>query len=154
MTKTFPFLKTFRNGVPAEGGFELLDEEKLSCVTESPGVYVIEAMDGYKFPYPKGNSAVIYVGKTSRSLRKRLREHRMHLLLLQESNGEYGMSDNEPWVCQRYQYMYWHGAKVYYYSRRGKQDAKDLEAEILWQFYTKYRSLPVGNGAKSYAKPK
>ena len=86
-------------------------------------------------------------------LKKRLKQHRLHLLELHNTNGAHGMDIKEEWVCQRYQYMYYHGAKVYYYSRKGKQDAKDLEAEILWQFYAKYRALPVGNGAKSYAKP-
>ena len=154
MAKTFPFLKDFRNGIAAEGPYNLLNLDDLNKVTESPGVYIIEAQDKFKFPYPKGSSSILYIGMSTSSLRQRLKRHRLHLMELENTNGEHGMADNEEWVSQRYQYMYYHGAKVYYYSRKGKQDAKDLEAEILWQFYSKYRALPVGNGAKSYAKPK
>lgn len=153
MAKTFPFLKDFRKGTAAEGGFDLTDFEELNKITESPGVYIIEAADRFRFPYPKGNSSVLYIGMSASGLKKRLKQHRLHLLELHNTNGAHGMDINEEWVCQRYQYMYYHGAKVYYYSRKGKQDAKDLEAEILWLFYAKYRALPVGNGAKSYAKP-
>ena len=154
MAKTFPFLKDFRNGIAAEGPYNLLNLDDLNKVTDSPGVYIIEAADKFRFPYPKGNSSILYIGMSDSSLRGRLKRHRLHLKELCDTNGQHGMADNEEWVCQRYQYMYYHGAKVYYYSRKGKQEAKNLEAEILWQFYAKYRALPVGNGAKSYSKPK
>ena len=71
---------------------------------------------------------------------------------LQESKGEYGMDVNEPWISSKYQYMFYHGARVYYYKCLKKQDAKNLEAHLLWAFYSKYRALPVGNGSKSYSK--
>ena len=155
MAKTFPFLKDFRNGTPAEGGYNLLDLDLLKTVPDGPGVYIIEAADKFRFPYPKGNSSILYIGMSDKSLRSRLNRHRLNLMELYNTNGLHGMADNEEWVCQRYQYMYYHGgAKVYYYSRKGKQEAKNLEAEILWHFYAKYLALPVGNGAKSYKKPK
>ena len=37
-----------------------------------------------------------------------------------------------------------------YLNAGGKQDPKNLESVFLNQFYQKYRSLPVGNGARSY----
>ena len=115
------------------------------------GVYVIEAADGFKFPYPKGKSNVIYIGKAD-DLYSRLLQHRHHLQELQASRGEYGMDEDEPWVSSKYQYMYYHNAKVFYYKCLGQQDPKNLESRVMWAFYQKYRALPVGNGAKSYSK--
>lgn len=115
------------------------------------GVYVIEATDNFKFPYPKGNSKVIYIGKAD-DLRARLKQHRHRLNQLIDTDGKYGLADDEPWVSSKYQYMYYHGARVFFYKCLGKQEAKELEARVMWSFYKKYRALPVGNGAKSYSK--
>ena len=38
------------------------------------------------------------------------------------------------------------------YRKDNTQDANNLESQILWKFYEKYRSLPVGNGARSFEK--
>lgn len=32
------------------------------------------------------------------------------------------------------------------------EDEINLESQILWKFYERYRSLPVGNGARSFEK--
>lgn len=150
--KVFPFLKDFRQRQGAAGGFILDDENGIPEETKGrSGVYVIEAIDGSKYPYPKGNSKVIYIGKAD-NLYTRFSHHRHRLQLLIHSKGEYGMADDEPWVSSKYQYMYYNGAKVYYYKCLGKQEAKELEAIVMWAFYSKYRALPVGNGAKSYSK--
>lgn len=123
----------------------------LSDVPDCPGVYIIETGDGFKFPYPLGENKIIYIGKSDTSLNQRLKRHRTNLMEI-EINPEYGLSVNEPWISSRYQYMHYHGSIVYYYKCKGKQDAKDLESMIMWEFYKKFRALPVGNGAKSYAK--
>lgn len=150
--KTFPFLKDFRENRGAAGGFLLNDETGIPSETVGySGVYIIEATDGFKFPYPKGNSKVIYIGKAD-NLHSRLMGHRTRVNQLVKTKGNYGMADDEPWVSSKYQYMYYHGAKVYYYKCLGKQEAKQLEASIMWSFYQKYRALPIGNGAKSYSK--
>lgn len=150
--KTFPFLKDFRETRGAAGGFLLNDETGIPSDTNGySGVYIIEATDGFKFPYPKGNSKVLYIGKAD-NLYSRLHCHRNRVNRLNKTNGDYGMAKDEPWVSSKYQYMYYHGAKVYYYKCLRKQDAKELEARVMWSFYQKYRALPVGNGAKSYSK--
>ena len=149
--KSFPFLKEFRPQQGASGGFLLDDDDIPDETRHHSGVYVIESIDHFKFPYPKGKSNVLYIGKAD-NLNNRLRKHKQILMRLQESKGEYGMDVNEPWISSKYQYMFYHGARVYYYKCLKKQDAKNLEAHLLWAFYSKYRALPVGNGSKSYSK--
>lgn len=151
MRKTFPFLKGFRDNRGYDVTFLLSDEETLNELDNCPGVYVIEATDGAKFSCPVGSSSIIYVGKSDH-LRSRLRKHRAQLQRLIDDK-EYGMRTNEPWVCSRYQFMLYHGARVYVYKcLKRSQDAKDLESLIMWSYYQKYRCLPIGNGAKSYSK--
>ena len=152
MAKIYTFLKDYRPKQGADGGFILDDEKGLPFDMDGySGVYIIETTDRFKFPYPAGQSNVIYIGKAD-ELRSRLSQHRRRLNRLNESNGEWGMKDDEPWVGSKYQYMYYHGARVYYFKCRGKQEAKEEEAKVMWAFYKKYRALPVGNGAKSYSK--
>lgn len=149
--KVFPFLKDFRQRRGAAGGFVLNEDDIPEDTRGCAGVYVIEATDGFKFPYPKGKSKVIYIGESD-DLMVRLKKHRKNLNELWD-DIDYGIyDDDEPWPCDRYQYMRYHGAKVYYYKCLRTQEAKNLESKVLWAFYTKYRALPVGNGAKSYLK--
>ena len=151
MNRHFPFLKDYRPVQGAEGGFLLDDPDGLPFDMEGySGVYIIEATDKFKFPYPSGQSSVLYIGKAD-ELRSRLRDHRQMLNRLKKDK-DYGMGDDEPWVSSKYQYMHTHGAKVYYFKCRGQQQAKEEESRIMWAFYRKYRALPVGNSAKSYSK--
>lgn len=152
MVKTFPFLKGFRTAKGAQGGFNLLyDKEQLKSVPDCSGVYIIEAEDRFRFPYPRWSSPVIYIGQADNRLRQRLMEHRRWLVKLAEDSN-YGIPKDDPWVSSRYQYMHRHGARVFYYPCQRMQEAKEMEAEIIWRFYEKYRALPVGNAAKSYAR--
>lgn len=148
--KVFPFLKDFRQRQGAAGGFVLDEDDIPEDTRRRAGVYVIETTDGFKFPYPKGKSKVIYIGKSD-NLMTRLKEHRKSLNDLWE-DADLGIYDDGPWPFSRYQYMRYHGAKVYYYKCLGNQEAKELESRVIWAFYQKYRALPVGNGAKSYSK--
>ena len=152
MRKKFPFLKDFRPTLGYDSTFLLdEDEDALNALNNCPGVYIIEATDGSEFSCPVGSSSIIYIGK-SEHLRTRLKEHKAILQLLQD-NSEYGMKNNEPWISSRYQFMLYHGARVYVYNcLKQSQDAKELEAQTIWRFYQKYRCLPIGNGAKSYSK--
>ena len=88
----------------------------------------------------------------SDKLRTRLLQHRRVVMMLKETKGQFGMGRNEPWISSKYQYMYKHGARVYVYKCRRTQDAKNEESSALWSFYRLYHALPVGNGAKSYAR--
>ena len=53
------------------------------------------------------------------------------------------------WDYNRYFYMIEFGCDVYFITRKGPQDEKNLESDILGFFYEKYRALPVGNSALS-----
>lgn len=152
MKKSFPFLQEFRPSRGYDSTF-LLDEDidSLNELEDVPGVYIIEATDGSKFSCPVGKSSIIYIGKSDH-LKTRLKEHRSILMQLWD-NKEYGMKMDEPWVSSRYQFMRYHGARVYTYKcLKQSQNAKELEAQVIWNFYQKYRCLPIGNGAKSYSK--
>ena len=150
--KVFPFMSNFRTEQGVDFDFLLDNDEGLPPgLDDSPGIYIIETVDRFKFPYPKGQSKVIYIGMSDK-LRSRMLEHQRTVRRLKDSKGQYGMKKNEPWVSSRYQYMLKHQARVYYFKCRGKQEAKEEESRIMWAFYQKYRSLPVGNGAKSYSK--
>lgn len=127
-----------------------LTEDDINDVTTGPGVYIIVSADNTKFVYPKGTSPVFYIGKAD-NLRRRLREHLKNLRLIID-NEETDMR-NHYQRCSRYQYMKYYGAYVYtFHCLKSTQDAKNLESQILWKFYERYRSLPVGNGARSFEK--
>ena len=146
----FPFLEWYRPGLGIHGGFRL-DKDDIPLETNGKGgVYIIETTNGFHFPYPDGKSSVIYIGE-SENLMTRLKEHRQTLWKLQE-NQDYGMKPSQPWISSRYQYMLYKGARVYYYPAIGNQIPKEMEAEIIWNFYKFYRALPVGNAAKSYSR--
>lgn len=152
MAKVFPFLKDFRIKQGALGGLELLSIDDWNEIPNVPGVYIIEATDGFTFPYPRWKSKVLYIGKSETSLRERLKRHNAQLVELNESNGNCEIHGKVKWFYHRYHYMHKHGARIYYYVCKGKQDAKNLESDIIWQFYIRHRALPVGNGAKSFSK--
>lgn len=148
--ESFPFLESYRPEQGARGGFRLDKDEIPEETRDKAGVYIIETTNGFHFPYPEGKSNVIYIGE-SENLMVRFKEHRKTLMKLKE-NSEYGMKPKEPWISSRYQYMLRKGARVFYYTRRGNQEAKEMEAEVIWRFYEMYRALPVGNSAKSYSR--
>lgn len=127
-----------------------LTEEEIADVTTGAGVYIIVSGDNTKFVYPKGTSPVIYIGKAD-NLRRRLREHLKNLRLVIDSEEADMRNHYQP--CSRYQYMKYHRSYVYtFHCLKSTQDAKNLESQILWKFYERYRSLPVGNGARSFKK--
>ena len=98
MIKTFPFLKDYRTIEGAKGGFSLLkDDDMLNKVPPCSGVYIIEAEDRFRFPYPRWSSPVIYIGKSDTSLRRRLKEHRAILEEL-HNNSDYGIPKDDPSV--------------------------------------------------------
>ena len=121
-----------------------LEEDDLSDLPSKPGVYIIVSFKT-KFIYPKGQSKVIYIGKTD-SIRRRLKEHQRNLI--NAVNDRF----DEYWHLDRYNYMRYHGAKVYYYICRGYQESKTLESNIIESFYGRYGSIPVANGARSFGR--
>lgn len=153
MTADLSFLKELPHAAafrPVRGYDARLDlcEDEVADVPARRGVYVLVAADGTRFVYPKGKSPVIYIGQAS-NLRRRLREHLKHWRDIAR--------DEEPDLrahvehCSRYWYIEsCKGARVYTFHCLKGQSAKDLESEVIWHFYEKYRALPVGNGARSF----
>ncbi|MDY4558399.1 MAG: hypothetical protein SPE09_07045 [Alloprevotella sp.] len=127
--------------------FDLMDADALQEVPEVSGVYIIVATNGTKFPYPKGNSPVMYIGM-SKNLHQRLTHHYRGT-----KNVAAEIEDYKRMNCQcnpRYHYFREFGAKVYVFTRRGLQDPKCQESIYIGKFYEKYFALPVGNGARSF----
>ena len=129
-----------------------LSKDEISNVTTGPGVYIIVSADNTKFVYPKGNSPVIYIGKAD-NLRRRLSEHLKSLENVHQYEDLWLKKDKyQP--PSRYLYMKYYGrARIYtFHCLKNTQEAKNLESQILWKFYERYCSLPVGNGARSFKK--
>lgn len=142
MKKDLLFIKAFRPIQGIDGEIQNLEEADLSDVSTKDGVYII-ASPKTKFVYPKGESKIIYIGKAN-AIRRRLKEPQKNLR--SAINDIY----DEWWRFDRYNYMKYHGAKVYYYLCRGKQESKNLESRLIGMYYDKFGSMPVGNGARSF----
>lgn len=149
LPRCLSFIKDFRGQIGADLEFNLMDfPSKIDYIPNTPGVYVIVATGGTKFPYPNGNSSVMYIGMSTK-LRQRLCDHYTSTKLVADNFEEYSQMN---WQChQRYHYFRAFGAKVYVFSRRGTQSPKEQEALFLGRFYEKYLSLPVSNGARSFS---
>lgn len=142
MKRDLWFIKDFRPIHGYDGEIANLVDDDLSEIPVKDGVYII-ASPQTKFVYPKGMSKVIYIGKANK-IRRRLKEHQVNL-----RNAVNDLQD-EWWRFDRYNYMKYHGAKVYYYLCQGKQASKNLESDILGMFYDRFGAMPVGNGARSF----
>ena len=149
MKRALNFLKDFRPTRGYNHTFLLYEENDFinEKIDDTPGVYIIEATDGEKFTCPIGSSSIIYIGK-SEKLKTRLRTHYRNLKQLY-LDKDCDLKDKNLWISSRYQFMRYHGARVYVYKCLKSQDSKDLEAQLLWSCYTKYRCLPIVNAAKS-----
>lgn len=133
---------------------EVDTREVLSDVENRPGIYVIVGKS-FKYPYPKGDSGVIYIG-TSEDLHARLAEH---IRYFKKASKDW--KTNETWADSRYNYILSqnnkgqgntsHGnTRVYILYTHGEKKGKDLESRAIEAFYDKYRAIPVGNGARSF----
>lgn len=111
------------------------------------GVYIIISTRK-KFVYPKGESQVIYIGKSD-NLYRRIKEHKANVEYADDyKNNEEKIK--EYYVYGLYNYISEFGGRVFYLSTHGLQKSKNLEAEILDEFYVKYLALPVGNSTYSF----
>jgi hypothetical protein len=135
------------NGADFE--FDLLDAETLESMPNVAGVYVIVSEDGTKFIYPNGKCSVMYIGM-SKHLRNRIKEH---FDAVRSVSGNLDLHKEMCYqCCQRYHYFRVFGAKVYVFTRRGRQEPKEMEATFLGKFYEKYLSLPISNSARSFSQ--
>lgn len=113
----------------------------LSIIDEKPGAYVIVSQGQY-FPYPGGESKVMYIGESD-NLRRRLIDHYNEYKKV--CGKQYSQS-----CPSRYYYMESFGAKVYCFYTRGGQTSKNLESDLIEYFTNRYGAIPVGNGARSF----
>ena len=123
--------------------------EEVEDTIKRKGVYVILS-EKQNFIHPKGESRVIYIGKSD-NLNHRLSRHKKYLL---EALGLNDKEIKESWWEPKYLYMRQFGAKVYYIPALKNKNAHNLEMDIMEEFYNRYFSLPVGNGAFSFGKSK
>jgi len=126
---------------------DIFNIEDYSEIPTIPGAYIF-ASKNEKFLYPNGLSRIIYIGKTT-NLRRRIRTH---LSVVSEIKSLKKSERNSNWYYPRHQYLAKFGGKLYCFSIKGLQDAKNLENKLIEQFYDKYFALPVGNGAISFRK--
>jgi hypothetical protein len=148
------FLPDFRTSSGLDASFDLRDfeNEDFICPLKrgDTGVYIISATDGTQYTYPNGQrSPIIYIGKSDDLLRRLKDEHFTKGLKRLLDNRDFGIAEGIQ-LASRYQYMFYNGSHVDVFKRRGKQESKLFESMVLNQFYQKYRSLPVGNAARSY----
>ena len=108
------------------------------------GVYII-CSEKEKFVYPKGLSKVMYIGKAD-ELYQRLKNHQKQCWKAADIFNKV----TTDWVYDRYNYMHVFGARVYIYCNLGKQEAKELEAKCISDFYDKFGAKPICNGAWSF----
>lgn len=144
-----PFLKTPFKEEPwriPDGVFNevslIIKEDRKYEIPEKSGAYIFTSA-GQRFVYPEGNSPVIYIGKAD-NLRARLVQHSK---IIKKVSNHTKLDD---WWYNRYQYFRKFGCKAFWYTTRGTQKAKNLEASLLESFYNKYCSLPIGNSSFSF----
>lgn len=126
-----------------------LEDLKLLDVSQNKGVYIF-CSNSIKFIYPKDTSNVIYIGKAD-NLRIRLKKHKYHLNNIQA----YAEKDKHTyWTKSLYNYLEKYGNRVFFIPAKTSQNAHDLEGIIFSEFFKKYLSIPVGNGAYSSGRKK
>jgi hypothetical protein len=109
------------------------------------GAYVL-ATDGpppHLFPYPLEASEVFYVGKTSSTVR-RLLSHRKWAQAARAEFERWGEFRSR-WY-PRYSYAAAFGARVLWFSVKGKQTPSSLEATLIDRFFWTHGAIPVANG--------
>ncbi len=137
------FLKEFRE---YDGSISnLFEKEEVNSIPTHPGAYILISEET-KFIYPEGHSKIIYIGKAD-NLYKRLYDHHK---AAKELNSIPKKERKDYTYYSRYHYMLKFGCKVVWFSRRGTQNAKALESKLIFLFYSKYHSLPVGNASFSF----
>ena len=137
--------------------FDMLDFLKpdFKCKVENrAGCYIISAVDK-SIEYPKGKSPIIYIGLSSHLYTRLYSDHFCKNLKILIDNPDYGLESNRKMIRMmqdKYQYMYYLGARVDVFYCKGTQSAKEFESSLIASFYEKYRSMPVGNGARSFSQ--
>jgi excinuclease UvrABC nuclease subunit len=124
---------------------DLHDEESLDDIPKKAGAYIFVS-DKKKFIYPNGDSQVIYIGM-SKNIHSRIKKHHRISSRINSLSKRELLKD---WHYNRYMYIRKFGCKVYWFTTRGTQSAKNLESSLMVMFHDKFHALPIGNGAFSY----
>jgi len=117
-------------------------------IPEEPGAYIMLS-DNTEYIYPwsdsRGTSRVYYVGQ-AKNLRDRLVTHRK-LCLQTKTNPRHN------YYYPRYEYAAYHGCNVCWVTCKGKQEAKQTEEDLLFDFAYYYGAKPVANSQSAWRKP-
>ena len=122
-----------------------------SGLQDKPGCYIISSTIK-KFEYAKGKSPDLYIGRSNQLYRRLHDEHYLKHLRVLIDDPNYGLYSNEIiQMADKYQYMLYCGAMVDVFYCKGKQNPVRFENTLIASFYTKYRCMPIGNGARSFS---
>jgi excinuclease UvrABC nuclease subunit len=141
------FLKDLAREKPDGVIKKMEDGTDFKNVPDKPGAYILLS-EKERFIYPTGTSKVIYIGM-GKSLLNRIKQHLKHMNELKGIPKKYR---RDYWYYSRYNFLVQFGCKVYWFTARGTQNPKDLESTLIEEFYSKYHSIPIGNGAFSYKR--
>ena len=114
-----------------------LQKDAIQAVENRAGVYILLTGRGTKFQYPKGRSAVFYIGQAS-GLRRRLIQH---LKYTRDARGSRSLSRYWP----RYEYAAAFGARFAVVPCSRGRSPRSLESVIIKAFATRFRAHPVAN---------
>ena len=115
---------------------------------DKQGVYILVAKKG-KFLYPsKKYSPIFYIGMST-NLKKRLKSHQNEIKRIHKMPFKDRWDD---WYWERHQYAVAFECRVLVFTIRSSQSAKNLEANIIENFYNEFYGKPVANGAFSFKK--
>jgi excinuclease UvrABC nuclease subunit len=116
-------------------------------IPEEPGAYIMLS-DNTEYIYPwsesRGKSRVYYIGQAS-NLRDRLATHKKFCL---EAKGNPNPSYYYYWP--RYEYAAYHGCNICWVTCKSKQEAKQTEENLLFDFANYYGAKPVANSQSAW----
>ena len=144
---------------PVEGVNVRFDMKKFythpnfDCGVENrAGCYIIST-DGTQINYARGTSRVLYIGLSEHLYTRLYQDHYQKHLKLLLDNPDFGVESRRIVMMQnKYQYMYYLGARVDVFYCKGSQSSKEFESMLLANFYDTYRSIPIGNAARSFSQ--
>ncbi len=140
-------------GVNVHFDLTKFSDPNFDCGVENrAGCYIIST-NNKSIEYAKGKSRILYIGLSTRLFSRLYSEHYCKHLKLLIDNPDFGLNNNKIIMMQdKYQYMLYYGAKVDVFYCKGTQSAKEFESCLIANFYSKYRCMPVGNGARSFSQ--
>ena len=125
----------------------LAEEETIDQIPDTGGAYVLGTSTDVMLTYPWGSSPIFYIGSAG-NLQRRVSDHKGYIEGAQADHSEAGW-----WP--RYQYGAAFGTSCAWYSKRGPQKPKNIEADLVDAFYWSFGAIPAANSSwPSHIKPK